>query len=378
MGIIYFIMLITFVLSIILTPLTIKFANKFGFVDIPKDNRRVHAKPMPRIGGLAIVISMFIGLLIYYLITINVPSIEFSNKFFGYVIGAIIISVMGLIDDMVNLRARYKFVFQLIAGSIIYFYGISIEGIKIPFIYTDLIDFGFLSFPVTLIWVIGVTNAVNLIDGLDGLAAGISAISATALLTIFITTSASLDAIVITAVLVGAVLGFLPFNFNPAKTFMGDVGSNFLGFTLAAVSILGFAKGYTLIAIIAPILTLGVPIFDTLFAMARRFLAGKPMLSPDGGHVHHRLLKRGFNQRQAVLMLYTITSFLCIVAVTIISADIYKLLLLICATITFVILGYVTTIKQRHIKQLDTSVEDVDKTEENVIEAENKKKINNK
>lgn len=357
MGIVYFIIIITFTLSVIITPLTIKFANKFGFVDVPKDSRRVHLKPMPRIGGLAIVISMFIGLALYYLITMNIPSITLNNKFVGYVIGAIIISSMGFIDDAINMRARYKFIFQLLAASIIYFFGISIEGIKIPFIYTNLIDFGFLSFPITLIWVIGITNAVNLIDGLDGLAAGISAISATALLTIFITTSASLEAIVITAVLVGATLGFLPYNFNPAKTFMGDVGSNFLGFTLAAVSILGFAKGYTLIAIIAPILTLGVPIFDTLFAMVRRFLAGKPMLSPDGGHVHHRLLKRGFDQRQAVLILYTVTSMLCIIAVTIISADIYKLILLICATITFVILGYVTTMKHKNIKQLDANIE---------------------
>jgi UDP-GlcNAc:undecaprenyl-phosphate/decaprenyl-phosphate GlcNAc-1-phosphate transferase len=357
MGIVYFMIIITFALSIIITPLIIKFAVKFGFVDIPKDSRRVHVKPMPRIGGLAIVISMFLGLGLYCLITMNTPSITLNSKFIGYVIGAIVISLMGFIDDAINMRARHKFIFQLLAASIIYFFGISIEGIKIPFIYTDLIDFGFLSFPITLIWVIGITNAVNLIDGLDGLAAGISAISATALLTIFITTSASLEAILITAVLVGATLGFLPYNFNPAKTFMGDVGSNFLGFTLAAISILGFAKGYTLIAIIAPILTLGVPIFDTLFAMIRRYIAGKPMLSPDGGHVHHRLLKRGFDQRQAVLTLYIVTSILCIVAVTIISADIYKLILLICATITFVILGYVTTIKHNNIKQLDDKTE---------------------
>ncbi len=281
MTVVYFIIIITFVLSIIITPLTIKFANKFGLMDIPKDSRRVHAKPIPRIGGLAIVISMLIGLGIFYLITMGIESITLNNKFIGYVLGALVISSMGFLDDVINLRARYKFIFQLLAAAIIYFFGISIEGIKIPFIYTELIDFGFLSFPITLIWIIGITNAVNLIDGLDGLAAGVSAISATALLTIFITTSSSLEAIVITAVLVGATLGFLPFNFNPAKTFMGDVGANFLGFTLATVSILGFAKGYTLIAIIAPILTLGVPIFDTLFALIRRFIAGKPMLSPD-------------------------------------------------------------------------------------------------
>ncbi|MEG1705441.1 MAG: MraY family glycosyltransferase [Clostridia bacterium] len=201
MGIVYFIIILTFLFALIITPLTIKFANKFGFVDIPKDSRRVHVKPMPRIGGLAIVISMFLGLAVYCLITMNIPTISLNKKFVGFAIGAIIISSMGFIDDAINLRARYKFVFQLVAAIVVYFFGIAIEGIKIPFIYTDLIDFGFLSFPVTLIWIIGLTNAVNLIDGLDGLAAGISVISATALLTIFITTSASLEAIVITAVL---------------------------------------------------------------------------------------------------------------------------------------------------------------------------------
>ena len=164
MGIVYFIIVITFALAIIITPLTIKFANKFGFVDIPKDNRRVHIKPMPRIGGLAIVLSMFIGLALYYFITMSIPSIALNNKFVGYILGAIIISSMGFIDDIMNLRARHKFIFQLIAASIIYLFGISIEGIKIPFIYTNMIDFGFLSFPITLIWVIGITNAVNLID----------------------------------------------------------------------------------------------------------------------------------------------------------------------------------------------------------------------
>lgn len=352
MGIIYFILIITFAVALVFTPLTIKFANKFGFVDIPKDSRRVHVKPMPRIGGLAIVLSMAVGLLIYYLITMNTSSISLNNKFFGYVIGAFIIAAMGFLDDAFNLRARYKFIFQVLAAVVVYFFGISIDGITFPWIDNNILDFGFLSFPITLIWIIGITNAVNLIDGLDGLAAGISTIAAIALLTIFITSSASLEAIVITAVLVGATAGFLPFNFNPAKTFMGDVGSNFLGFTLASVSILGFAKGYTLIAIIVPILALGVPIFDTLFAMTRRFLAGKPMLSPDGGHVHHRLLKRGLNQKQAVLILYSVTSILCILAVTIISTDLYKILILIIAIVIFVTIVYLFINKQNKPKAI--------------------------
>ncbi len=347
MEIVYGIIIITFLACLALTPVAIKLCNKFGWVDIPKDSRRVHSKPMPRSGGIAIIAAMLIGFLIYFLFTKNIPSISLNEKFLGYLLGGLLIASMGFIDDVFSLRARQKFVFQLLAGIIVYSFGIRISGIKIPFIYTDIIDFGILDFPVTLIWVIGVTNALNLIDGLDGLAAGISAISATALLTIFIATSASLEAIVIAAVLVGATLGFLPYNFNPAKTFMGDVSSNFLGYTLSVASILGFAKGYTLLAIIAPILALGVPIFDTLFAMIRRFLKGQPMLKPDGAHIHHRLLKKGFNQKQAVLILYTITSILCIIAVTIISADIWKLIILIIAMISFIILGLLNIVKKK-------------------------------
>jgi UDP-GlcNAc:undecaprenyl-phosphate GlcNAc-1-phosphate transferase len=344
--VIYGLVLIPFLCCLGLTPLVIKFAKKYQLVDIPKDNRRVHTKAMPRIGGVAMVISMIIGLTLYYLFTRMIPSIALNEKFFGYAIGATIIFLMGLVDDIINLRARYKFIFQLLAASVLYIFGVSIAGIKIPFIYTDLIDFGFLSYPITLLWVIGVTNAVNLIDGLDGLAAGISAISATALLIIFITTSASMEAIVITAALVGSTLGFLPYNFNPAKTFMGDVGSNFLGFTLAAVSIMGFAKGYTMLAIIAPILVLGVPIFDTLFAMVRRLIAHKPMLQPDSGHVHHRLLKKGYSQKQAVIALYSVTSILSILAVTIVSADVWKFVLLVISVIIFVIIGIIN--KREH------------------------------
>ena len=358
MTIIYSIIAVVFVICLIITPIVIKFSKKFNLVDIPKDERRVHSKPMPRVGGIAIVISMLLGLGIYYIITKNIPSIALNKKFLGYLLGGIVIFAMGLIDDIVNLKARYKFLFQLAAAFIVYLFGIRISGIKIPFIYTDIINFGWLDLPITLLWIIGITNALNLIDGLDGLAAGISAISATALLIIFITTSASLEAIVITAVLVGATLGFLPYNFNPAKTFMGDVGSNYLGFTLATVSILGFAKGYTVLAIIVPIIALGVPIFDTLFAMIRRFLKGQPMLSPDGAHIHHRLLKRGFSQRQAVIFLYTVTSILCILAVTIISADIWKFVILIIAIIIFIVLALINFQKTKDKSEEDNTISD--------------------
>lgn len=351
MAFVYSIVGVTFVICLILTPIVIKLCRKYNIVDIPKDSRRVHSKPMPRIGGVAIVTSMLIGFLIYYLLTKDIPSIALNEKFLGYIIGGLIIATMGLIDDLVNLRARYKFFFQLAAGLVVYYFGIRITGIKIPFIYPDMIDFAWwIDLPLTLLWIIGVTNAINLIDGLDGLAAGITAISATSLLIIFIATSASLEAIIISAVLVGAVLGFLPYNFNPAKTFMGDVSANFLGFTMAVVSILGFAKGYTMIAIIAPVLVLGIPIFDTVFAMVRRFLKGQPMLKPDGGHIHHRLIKRGFSQRQAVILLYTITTLLCMLAILLVAEDFWKLILLILAFICFSIFGIVTTIHRKNKK----------------------------
>lgn len=351
MAFVYSIVGVTFVICLILTPIVIKLCRKYNIVDIPKDSRRVHSKPMPRIGGVAIVTSMLIGFLIYYLLTKDIPSIALNEKFLGYIIGGLIIATMGLIDDLVNLRARYKFFFQLAAGLVVYYFGIRITGVKIPFIYPDMIDSAWwIDLPLTLLWIIGVTNAINLIDGLDGLAAGITAISTTSLLIIFIATSASLEAIIISAVLVGAVLGFLPYNFNPAKTFMGDVSANFLGFTMAVVSILGFAKGYTMIAIIAPVLVLGIPIFDTVFAMVRRFLKGQPMLKPDGGHIHHRLIKRGFSQRQAVILLYTITTLLCMLAVLLVAEDFWKLILLILAFICFSIFGIVTTIHRKNKK----------------------------
>lgn len=366
MIMLYVIIAITFVSCLILTPIVIKLCKKYNIVDIPKDSRRVHSKPMPRIGGVAIVTSMLIGFFIYYLITKDIPSIALNEKFLGYILGGLTIAAMGLIDDLFNLRARYKFIFQLIASLIVYYFGIRITGAKIPFFHANVIEFAWwIDLPLTMIWVIGVTNALNLIDGLDGLAAGITAISATSLLIIFISTSLSLEAIIITAVLLGAVLGFLPYNFNPAKTFMGDVSSNFLGFTMACVSIMGFAKGYTMLAIIAPVLVLGIPIFDTIFAMVRRFLKGQPMLKPDGAHIHHRLIKKGFSQRQAVMILYTITTILCMISVLIVSADVWKLILLILALICFVTFGFLSMLKtishQEHPdeinKNFDTGVE---------------------
>lgn len=268
-------------------------------------------------------------------------------RLLGYALGATVIATMGLIDDVKNMRAKYKFVFQMVAATIIYVFGISVVGVKIPFIHNNIIDFGIFAYPITVIWVLGITNAVNLIDGLDGLAAGISSISAISLLFIFAATGAPLEAIAITLVLVGATAGFLPYNFNPAKTFMGDVGSNFLGFTLAVVAVLGSAKGYTIFAIVAPIIILGVPIFDMIFAIIRRLLKGQSVTTGDKDHLHHRLLRRGLSHKQVVLALYIVTSLLGIVAVAIARVAAWQILLLVFAIFAFMLAGLVNSNAKR-------------------------------
>lgn len=265
----------------------------------------------------------------------------------GYVLGAAVIATMGFIDDVKHMRAKYKFVFQMVAATIIYVFGISVVGVKIPFLHSNIIDFGMWAYPITVIWILGITNAVNLIDGLDGLAAGISSISAISLVFIFAATGAPTEAILITLALVGATIGFLPYNFNPAKTFMGDVGSNFLGFTLAVVAILGSAKGYTVFAIAAPIIILGVPIFDMLFAIVRRVSKGQSITTPDKDHLHHRLLRNGLSHKQVVLALYVATSLLGIIAVAIAKVAIWQIILLVLSIFAFMLAGLINNSSKR-------------------------------
>ena len=335
------VLVLSFILSYITVPWAIKFANKKGIIDNPnKDARRVHKEPTPRCGGIAIVTGVMMALLLFYILSFFLP-IAVDKRLVGYVLGAIVIIVMGFVDDIVSLRPLYKFLLQLIAGMIIYIFGISIVGVKIPFIYTNIIDFGIFAFPITLMWVLGITNAVNLIDGLDGLAAGISSIASISLLIIFAITGAGMEVIIITLALVGATIGFLPYNFNPAKTFMGDTGSNFLGYTLATVSIMGMAKGYTILAIVAPLIVCGVPVFDMVFAIVRRLAKHQKLTTPDKGHIHHRLLKHGFSQKQAVLILYGMTSVLGIVAVTMVTGMTKQGIISIVASLIIWIIGYV-------------------------------------
>ena len=299
-------------------------------------------------------------MLVYYILSLFYSSLKVDMSFVGFCIGAGIIAIMGFLDDFKELKALEKLLFQIVAASIIYLFGIGIVGIKIPFIYNNLIDFGIFAYPITLFWILGITNAVNLIDGLDGLAAGISSISATSLLAIFLLTGAPLEVVIITIALVGATLGFLPYNFNPAKTFMGDVGSNFLGFTLSVISIMGMAKGYTILAIAAPIIILGIPVFDMIFAIVRRLLRGQKITAPDKEHIHHRLLNLGMSQKQAVITLYIITSVLGVIAVALTANMKWQIILLIIILANIIGIYAITKYKQ---KKEDKKLELNEKTE---------------
>lgn len=309
--------------SAIFAPMTIKLAFKVGAIDIPKDARKVHAKPMPRVGGLSFILAFFIAVL-FVLLTSKVPNMP---NLFGFFLGAGIVAAVGFIDDTKNIKPWMKFLGQSIGAICVIASGLRICYINIPF----LVLYGLndvLSIIITYFWLVGVTNAINLIDGLDGLATGVSAISTLSLLVIFILNGASEIAIVLVAALLGGLIGFLPYNFNPAKTFMGDAGSNFLGFVLATLSMIGLAKTYTVMTIVLPVVILGLPIFDTLFAICRRIAHHKSIMQADRGHIHHRLIDAGLSQRQAVIILYAITALLGIFAVIILESDIWKIVAL--------------------------------------------------
>ncbi|SCY87577.1 MraY family glycosyltransferase [Alkaliphilus peptidifermentans] len=286
-------------ISYILTPYAKKLAYKIGAVDVPKDNRRVHTKPIPRMGGLAIYVAFALTALIM---------LPINRSFIGILIGATLITIIGIIDDVKQISAKYKLLVQIIAAVIVVYSGVSIKYISVPFLETG-ISFGQYSGIVTIFWIIGITNAVNLIDGLDGLAAGVSVI-ASVTLAIVAYTHGQVGVAMLLIILAGGAVGFLPYNFNPAEIFMGDTGSLLIGFLLASVSIEGVIKSATTIAVAIPVLALGVPVFDTAFAIARRLVNKRPIMEADKGHLHHKLLDYGLSQRQTVLTLYFISMVL--------------------------------------------------------------------
>ena len=316
-------LLTALVISFLATPVVKTFAYKVGAIDVPKDARRMHKVPIPRLGGLAIFIGFMVSILLFVKITPEMKSI---------LLGAAIIVVLGVVDDIMALPAMLKFVVQIIAAAIPATHGVVIQAFSNPNIFSKNLYWvlGWLSIPVTILWVVAITNAVNLIDGLDGLANGVSAISATTMLVIALLASEGQVAIVLAA-LVGACVGFMPYNMNPAKMFMGDTGATFLGYILATMSIQGLFKYYAVISFVVPFLILGLPIFDTAFAFIRRIAHGQSPMHADRSHIHHRLIDMGLNQKQAVATLYVISAILGLSAVVLTTGGEQKAMLLFAA-----------------------------------------------
>ena len=300
---VYFVpFLIALIVAYVLTPGVKRLAVKVGAVDKP-NARKVHTHVIPRLGGLAIYIG-FMAAVLY--------SLPLHRSIIGILLGCTAIVAVGIWDDICNIPAKVKLVGQIISACIPVAFGIQIEWLTNPFGSLIVLP-EVIAVPLTIFWIIGFTNTVNLIDGLDGLAAGVSFIASISMFLLAYTMNQYVPAMIIAA-MAGAALGFLQYNFNPAKIFMGDTGSMLLGYTMAVSAVLGLVKTAATVALVVPLIALGLPILDTLFAIIRRKMSGVPIFQPDKGHLHHRLLALGMTQKQAVLIMYFVSILLGIVA----------------------------------------------------------------
>ena len=312
---------VAFLVAFGTTPIVKSIAQKVGAMDNPGEERRIHNHPIPRMGGMAIFLAFLIAVVLFAEVTRPVQ---------GILIGTVIIVATGVVDDIISLKYWMKLIAQLLAAVIAVAHGVTIQVLTNPNVFSanESIVIGYLSIPVTILWIIGVTNAVNLIDGLDGLACGVSVISSVTMLVVALMV-AEPNVAVILACLTGGCIGFIPYNLNPAKIFMGDTGALLLGYVLATVSIMGLFKLYAVITFLVPILALALPLFDTAFAIIRRLLKGQNPMTPDRGHLHHRLIDHGLSQKQAVAVLYSLSAMLGLTAVVICTGGKLRLLLLV-------------------------------------------------
>lgn len=356
--------LLAFITAFVITPYTIRLAKKVGAVDIPND-RRVNKKPMPRLGGLA-VIAGFLVSVIYLVISasiegkINLSEDGLNIKLLGILGGMLVLGIVCYIDDVKDIKPLVKLAGQVTAAIIVASSGVLIDNFTIPFKENSFVLNEVFSFILTVGWIIGITNAINLIDGLDGLSSGITLISCLSLVVVFALNESPLIAIILITALAGAIVGFLPYNFNPAKTFIGDVGSNFMGFALAIISILGVAKTYTAIVLIAPIMILALPIFDTIWAIIRRIIKSKSIkgvFKADRGHLHHRLMAKGYTQKQSVLILYGATATLGMTAIILLDSGIWKAASFALLVIAIVAIGYRDFVKLSVFKEAEVKKE---------------------
>lgn len=312
------------IFALLLTPVAIVLAKKWGVIDHPGD-RRVHTVPIPRLGGLAIYISFWLAVLL---------NTEFTKMVVGLFLGSTIIFVVGIIDDVKGIRALHKLIWQLLAAFIPILFGLSVDQMTLPLLNT--VNLGIFGYAFAIFWIVGIVNTVNISDGLDGLAAGICFIAAL----ILFWSAERIEhptAPFLMLALAGVVLGFLFFNFHPAKIFMGDSGSMFLGYILGAVSIWALLKTATILGLVFPLLVLGMPLTDLVFAIIRRSWKGISIARADRGHLHHRLLDAGLTQRQAVLILYAISSCFGIAAIFCIYGSWYSALVLVILNIALIL-----------------------------------------
>lgn len=335
------------VMAYVLTPVVMRLAKKIGAIDVPLDNRRMHTHPVPRLGGLAIIGSFLVTTLII---------LRGNQVLMQIWPGAIIIGILGVVDDKYRLPAWPKFLVQCVAAALAVAQGAQIDHISgIQMFGIHRFSLGVLDIPITILWIVGITNAVNLIDGLDGLADGVSTIASMSIFLIALLRNEPIIA-VLAAALAGSCVGLLPYNRNPAKIFMGDTGATFLGFTLSIISIEGLFKFYTAISFAVPFLILGIPILDTFLAIIRRLLEGKSPFTADRNHLHHQLIDMGFNQKQSVAVLYSVSAVLGIVAVvsSVAGSKLSWLLFFMGVVIIFGIYFYVVHCGRRHQKDSKT------------------------
>lgn len=318
--------IIALLASWVLTPYVKKLAFRIGALDKP-DGRKVHHGIMPRLGGLAIYLAFVIAVL---------ATMHMTRDIFALLLGGTVIVIVGILDDKYQLPAKVKLLGQIAAAFVLVLFDIKIEWLNNPwggYFYLE-----YFSVPLTVFWIVSFTNVVNLMDGLDGLAAGVSGIASVTVILVALQ-QGFYPVAVITAALAGGIIGFIRYNFNPASIFMGDTGSMFIGYMLAAISIFGAVKSAATIALLVPAVALGLPIMDTAFAIVRRYTNGRPIFQPDKGHLHHRLLAMGLSQRQAVLLMYVISAVLGIAAILLTEVDGYLASGIIACIISGVALG---------------------------------------
>lgn len=293
--------MITVLFGFLITPLVIKFAVRFGFVDKP-NSRKVHTEVMPRLGGLGIYLSFLVGINLFYFFT-DLFTAK-SELYFSLMIGGTIIAVIGILDDKLELSAKQKLVGQIFAALVVIAFGMQVEYVNNPF-GEGMIRIEYLAIPLSIFWIVGITNAINLVDGLDGLAGGVSGIASLSIAIIAFLSGKPLEGY-LALLLCASIVGFLIFNFHPAKIFMGDVGSLFLGYILAVLTFQEL-KQVTLFGVLVPLMLLAIPVLDTLYAIIRRKVNHRPIFQPDKHHLHHRLIESGLSHKKAVLTIYGIS-----------------------------------------------------------------------